>query len=75
MWDGVVGVKRAPGNDVAQVKWLNPLDQVIERMTGTKVRAGAKIKCPFHDDVKPSLMVYKDHWRCYACGDRYARQF
>lgn len=69
MLDGMmIKVADDRGIDVAQVKWLNPLDVTIERMTGTKVRVGTKIKCPFHDDKKPSLSVWKDHWRCWACN-------
>src|SRR5262249_2230232 len=26
------------------------------------------IRCPFHDDVKPSLKIYDDHYHCYGCG-------
>jgi CHC2 zinc finger/Toprim domain len=24
--------------------------------------------CPFHDDAKPSLRVYSDHYHCFGCG-------
>jgi DNA polymerase bacteriophage-type len=27
-----------------------------------------KIICPFHDDHTPSLVIYDDHYHCYACG-------
>jgi CHC2 zinc finger/Toprim domain len=27
-----------------------------------------KILCPFHDDHSPSLVIYDDHYHCYACG-------
>jgi len=27
-----------------------------------------KIICPFHDDNRPSLHVYPDHFHCFACG-------
>jgi DNA polymerase len=27
-----------------------------------------KVCCPFHDDSRPSLHVYADHFHCYACG-------
>jgi hypothetical protein len=27
-----------------------------------------KIKCPFHDDGRPSLHLYDDHYYCFACG-------
>lgn len=28
-----------------------------------------KILCPFHKEGTPSCAVYKDHFRCYACGE------
>jgi DNA polymerase family A/CHC2 zinc finger/Toprim domain len=31
---------------------------------------GGKILCPFHDDRRPSLHVYNDHFHCYTCGAR-----
>jgi DNA polymerase len=27
-----------------------------------------KIRCPFHDDDRPSLHLYDDHYYCFACG-------
>lgn len=24
--------------------------------------------CPFHNDTNPSLMLYKDHYHCFACS-------
>jgi CHC2 zinc finger/Toprim domain len=27
-----------------------------------------KIICPFHDDHRPSLHIYDDHYHCFACG-------
>jgi DNA primase len=26
-----------------------------------------RILCPFHDDTKPSLVLYEDHYHCYTC--------
>lgn len=27
-----------------------------------------RVVCPFHNDSRPSLALYKDHAHCYACG-------
>jgi hypothetical protein len=29
---------------------------------------GGKINCPFHDDSRPSLQIYDDHYHCFGCG-------
>jgi DNA polymerase len=37
------------------------------------VGSDGKILCPFHDDSRPSLHIYPDHYHCFACdahGDR-----
>ena len=34
-------------------------------------RPGRKVRCPFHDDVRPSLHVYataRGGWSCFSCG-------
>jgi DNA polymerase family A/Toprim domain/CHC2 zinc finger len=28
-----------------------------------------KVSCPFHEDPKPSLQIYPDHWHCFGCGE------
>jgi len=28
-----------------------------------------KVSCPFHDDPRPSLQIYPDHFHCYGCGE------
>jgi len=30
---------------------------------------GVMIKCPFHDDHNPSLQVFENGFKCYACGE------
>lgn len=30
--------------------------------------AGYLCVCPFHDDSKPSMYVYPDHFHCFSCG-------
>lgn len=27
------------------------------------------IYCPFHSEKTPSMKVYKDHYKCFGCGD------
>jgi hypothetical protein len=28
-----------------------------------------KVSCSFHDDPRPSLQIYPDHFHCYGCGE------
>lgn len=28
------------------------------------------IRCPFHNDNKPSMFLYDDSFKCFACGER-----
>lgn len=28
------------------------------------------IRCPFHNDTKPSMFLYEDNFKCFACGER-----
>jgi DNA polymerase len=49
----------APKNEFAHV----PLPALI----GEPLQDG-KILCPFHDDRRPSLHVYDNHFHCFACG-------
>lgn len=45
---------------------VNMTDVLTER--GITVRNGM-CKCPFHDDRKPSMKVYKDGCRCFTCAE------
>ncbi len=57
-------------NDFAQlitlVKEKNDPHSLAERLFGPLHRN--KVRCPFHDDSKPSLHVYDDGYHCFACG-------
>ena len=35
---------------------------------GIKVNAKGRARCPWHDDNRPSMAVWRDHVHCYACG-------
>ena len=35
---------------------------------GCDVRADGMCLCPFHADRHPSMMLYQDHYHCFACG-------
>jgi len=42
----------------------------VERLLGVPVPPSRKIRCPFHDDRRPSLHVYEDSargWYCFGC--------
>lgn len=45
---------------------VNMSDVLTER--GISIRNGM-CKCPFHDDRKPSMKVYKDGCRCFTCAE------
>jgi hypothetical protein len=43
----------------------------VEQLTGQRVGRSGKIRCPLHEDRKPSLHVYDDPgrgWYCFGCG-------
>jgi hypothetical protein len=43
----------------------------VEKLLGVQARAGRKVRCPFHDDERPSLHVYPtapQGWCCFSCG-------
>jgi len=61
--------------DVAELKRLNPLADVVTELGVTLRRCGRSLVglCPFHDDRNdPNFNVYPDddHWHCYACNQR-----
>ena len=35
---------------------------------GIEVNRYGKALCPFHNDRHPSMVVYDDHYHCFACG-------
>src|SRR5262249_59534676 len=56
------GNKAPPINNVAFDSEISLKDIVNEPMVSGKVR------CPFHDDTKPSCHIYDDHYHCFGCG-------
>ena len=36
---------------------------------GIDVNRYGKALCPFHNDRHPSMVVYDDHYHCFACGE------
>jgi hypothetical protein len=54
----------ADGEDDAAAGTVSLVDLIGEPV------ADGKILCPFHDDHRPSLAVYDDHYHCYVCGAR-----
>lgn len=36
-------------------------------MLGIEMIRG-RINCPFHNDSRPSMKIYSDHFHCFACG-------
>ena len=36
---------------------------------GVEVNRHGKALCPFHNDRHPSMVVYDDHYHCFACGE------
>jgi len=43
----------------------------VTELLGVAARPGRKVKCPFHDDARPSLHVYATPsrgWSCFSCG-------
>lgn len=44
---------------------------VIElvRSRGIRANRSGMVCCPFHGDKRPSMKVYKDGFKCFACGE------
>jgi len=48
---------------------MNVLDEVMEYMDGShRYENYVSALCPFHDDSRPSLLIYKDNYFCASCG-------
>jgi hypothetical protein len=43
--------------------------QDVVKFYGLQMNHSGMACCPFHDDRKPSLKVYDDHFYCFGCGD------
>ena len=53
-------------SDIAFLKRRIDLARIVEQ-THELDRAG-KVHCPFHDDSHPSCHIYRDGFKCFACG-------
>jgi len=56
---------------IQDLKLQFPVPEVAEILGLSIARGGNKIPvtlCPFHDDTKPSLNLYEDHYHCFSCG-------
>ena len=66
----------APGIDFDGIRQRHPLLQVAARYIPTLKKAGSEYVglCPFHNDGKPSLTIYRgkrdglQRYRCFSCG-------
>lgn len=38
------------------------------RVLGIHVPANKKIRCPFHNDKDPSMVLYRNRYKCFVCG-------
>ena len=55
-------------NVFATVKTSINTREAAERY-GVEVNRHGKALCPFHNDRHPSMVVYDDHYHCFACGE------
>jgi DNA polymerase len=52
---------------------LTPETAPLSDFVSLPMTSDYKVSCPFHDDPRPSLQIYPDHFHCYGCdehGDR-----
>jgi len=55
--------------DIDSIKASNPLEETVARLTGQEVTVRHSIRCPFHQDDTPSMVIYDDgHFHCFGCG-------
>lgn len=45
-----------------------PMNQVLAERS-IQIRRTGMICCPFHGEKNPSMKIYKDGYRCFACGE------
>ena len=38
------------------------------RYYGIESKGNGMCRCPFHDDHRPSMKLYKDNYYCFGCG-------
>jgi DNA polymerase len=73
----VVAAASAEGEDVgdagedddAFLDDLDPNSAPLRDFVSLPLTDGNKVSCPFHDDPRPSLQIYPDHWHCFGCGE------
>ncbi|MGH8891161.1 MAG: DNA primase, partial [Acidothermaceae bacterium] len=64
---------RIPDSDIARVRELSPIADVIGEHVTLKSAGGGSLKglCPFHDERSPSFNVTpaRGFWHCFGCGE------
>jgi len=64
---------RIPDSDIAQVRELSPVADVIGEHVTLRNAGGGSLKglCPFHDERSPSFNVTpaRGFWHCFGCGE------
>ena len=50
-----------------EIKQNISMEEVLSRY-GVKVGRNGMCKCPIHGEKHPSMKVYKDGYKCFACG-------
>jgi DNA primase len=64
---------RIPDTDIARVRELSPVVDVISEHVTLKSAGGGSMKglCPFHDERSPSFNVTpaRGFWHCFGCGE------
>ena len=64
---------RIPDSDIARVRELSPVAEVISEHVTLKSAGGGSLKglCPFHDERSPSFNVTpaRGFWHCFGCGE------
>jgi DNA primase len=64
---------RIPDSDIARVRELSPVAEVIGEHVTLRSAGGGSLKglCPFHDERSPSFNVTpaRGFWHCFGCGE------
>jgi DNA primase len=64
---------RIPDSDIARVRELSPVADIISEHVTLKSAGGGSLKglCPFHDERSPSFNVTpaRGFWHCFGCGE------
>jgi DNA primase len=64
---------RIPDSDIARVRELSPVADVIGEVVTLRSAGGGSLKglCPFHDERSPSFNVTpaRGFWHCFGCGE------